>query len=60
MTRDEILELEDKVITLEQLEAIEESPLVESVENCGNSGIYPHLLWYAITLRDGSQLSVYF
>ena len=60
MTKQQILELEDKAITLEQLNEIEESPLVESVECCGNSGVYPHLLWYVITFKDGLQMDVYF
>ena len=59
MTKQQILELEDKAITLEQLESIEESPVVENVENLGNSGIYPHLLWFVITFKDGEEMSVY-
>ena len=60
MTKEEILELEYKAVTLEQLEAIEESVDVEKVENMGRSGIYPHMNWYLISLRDGLELSVYF
>ena len=60
MRKEKILELEDKAVTLDQLEAIEESEDVEKVENLGRSGIYPHMNWYLITLRDGMELSVYF
>lgn len=60
MTMQQILELEDKAVTLEQLEAIEESAGVEKVENLGRSGAYPHMNWYMISLRDGLKLSVYF
>ena len=60
MTKDQILELKDKAVTLDQLEAIEESEDVEKVENLGRSGAYPHMNWYLISLRDGLELSVYF
>ena len=59
MTKQQILELEDKVITLEQLESIEESPVVESVENLGNNSICPHLLWFVITFKGGEEISVF-
>ena len=60
MTMQQILELEGKAVTLEQLEAIEESADVEKVENFGISGVYPHMNWYLISLIDGQQLYVYF
>lgn len=60
MTKQQILELEDKAVTLDQLEAIEESEDVEKVENLGRSGVYPHMNWYLISLRDELELSVYF
>ena len=60
MTKQQILELEGKAVTLDQMEAIEESVDVEKVENLGRSGVYPHMNWYLISLRDGLQLYVYF
>ena len=60
MTKEQILELEDKAVTLEQLESIEESADVEKVENLGRSGVYPHMNWYLISLRGGMELFVYF
>lgn len=60
MTKEQILELEDKAVTLDQLEAIEESADVEKVEDMGKSGLHPHMNWYLISLRDGLELSVYF
>lgn len=60
MTKQQILELEDKAVTLEQLQPIEESADVEKVEDLGISGVYAHMNWYLISLRDGMELSVYF
>lgn len=60
MTKQQILELDGKAVTLDQLESIEESADVEKVENLGRSRVYPHMNWYLISLRDGLELSVYF
>lgn len=56
MTKQQILELEDKVVTLEQLEAIEESVDVEKVENLGRSDLHPHMSWGDIKF----SITVYF
>lgn len=60
MTKQQILQLEDKVVTLEQLEAIEESVDVEKVENLGRSGLHPHMSWCDIKFYSGETITVYF
>lgn len=60
MTKEQILELGGKAVTLEQLEAIEESADVEKVENLGRSGLYPHMSWCQIKFYGGEIVTVYF
>ena len=60
MTKQQILEMEDKVVTLEQLEAIEESVDVEKVENLGRSGLHSNMSWCDIKFYSGETITVYF
>lgn len=60
MTKQQILDLEGKAVTLDQLEAIEESVDVEKVENLGRSGLHPHMSWCEIKFYGGEIVTVYF
>ena len=48
-----------KIVTLQQLEQIEESELVITVKNIGNSGKYPSCQWYVVEFINGEEISVY-
>lgn len=59
MKREDILNLEGMEITEQQWDGINESECVIDVENCGNSGIYPSLNWYVVTMNDGTEVNIY-
>lgn len=59
MMKQDIINLEGKPVTLEELEVIEESPDVKKVEDMGTSGLHPHMHWMIVTLNDGEEISVY-
>lgn len=52
MTRTEIEALDNEIVTMEQLEAIEENEDVEELENCGNSGFYVGKTLYCVHFTD--------
>ena len=58
MTRIEIEALDNEVVTMEQLEAIEEHEDVEELENCGNSGFYVGKTLYCVHFTDGTTIDV--
>ena len=59
-TIDKMIEKFDyKIVTLQQLEQIEESELVITVKNIGNSGKYPSCQWYVVEFINGEEISVY-
>lgn len=56
----ELMELlEKKFLSLEELEQVEESPEVQSVEDCGMSGQYNGKHWYNVLLQDNSEYDIY-
>ncbi|MCB2300420.1 hypothetical protein [Clostridium tagluense] len=54
MINENILKLAGELITLEQLQEIEENEAVESVENNGLSGNNPHYgkTWYSVKFNE--------
>jgi len=51
--------LNKKMLTLDQLQIIQEDVLVSYVENCGNSGYYKGYIWYNVILFNGLEYTVY-
>ena len=50
---------DDKIVSFEQLEELQESEHVTAVENCGNSGRHIGYIWYNVIFTDGEEISVY-
>ena len=46
--------IEKKILTVEELEELEESPEVTRIENNGHSGIgdINNLIWYSVTIGE--------
>ena len=59
MTRQDIEALSGEIITEEQLEDIELSEEVASVDNMGYSGSYPRANWFSVEFQDGGSIDVY-
>ena len=59
MTRNEIEALSGEIITEKQLEDIELSEDVASVDNMGYSGNYPGANWFSVEFQDGDDIDVY-
>ena len=56
----ELMELLEKAfLTYEECNFIDEHEDVKSVENCGNSGLYPNKTWYNVVLTNGDEYSIY-
>jgi len=51
--------LNKEILTLEELELVEESQEVTNVEDCGMSGNKVGYHWYNVTLVDGGEHSIY-
>lgn len=51
--------LEKKFLSVAELEQIEESEEVISVECCGVSGQYPNKLLYTVSLVNGEEIDIY-
>lgn len=59
-TIDKMIEkLDGKIVTLQQLEQIEESELVANVENAGSSGVHLACQWYVVKFVNGEEMDVY-
>ena len=58
MDYEKIFDLNNKVLTLDQLEELEENEWVESVECLGYSGQHPECEWYDIKVF-GKHIDVY-
>ena len=59
MLKDQIMEYNGKIITLELLQEIEES---QDVKNCiinGLSGLYLDKTWYTIVFINNEEIEVY-
>lgn len=54
----EIKKMDNEVITIEQMEELEESEFVTDVENCGGSGYYVGKQLYCVTLVDETTIDV--
>lgn len=59
LTMNEIKALDKEIISLNQLEEIEESEHVTFVERLGQSGIYYDCAWYSVELEDDTDIDVY-
>lgn len=59
LTLNEIKELNKEIISLNQLEEIEESDHVTFTECLGQSGVYTYCAWYSIELEDDTDIDVY-
>lgn len=59
MTKKDIEALKGEFITEEQLEEIELSEDVTSVDNMGYSGAYPGANWFSVEFQDGENIDVY-
>lgn len=51
--------LEKEILTLEELEFIEEHGYVAHVDNLGNSSKHVGKIWYAVSLENGKDYDVY-
>lgn len=59
LTIEAIKEMNGEIITDEQYDALEESELVEEMEDCGMSGYYVGKHLYCIHLVDENNIDVY-
>lgn len=59
LTMNEIKALDTEIISLNQLEEIEESEHVTFVERLGQSGRYHDCAWYSVELEDYTDIDVY-
>lgn len=51
--------LEKEIVTLKELEEIEQHEQVTNVEDCGMSGKYVGKHWYVITTEDQEEYNIY-
>lgn len=62
MKFDELLDLDGQILSLEELDELEEHESVFSFENIGNSGRYPGKTWFAVGVKQANtnaEISVY-
>lgn len=59
LTMSEIKALDKEIISLNQLEEIEESEHVSFTECLGQSGVYTDCAWYFVELEDDTDIDVY-
>ena len=59
LTMSEIKALDKEIISLNQLEEIEESEHVSFTECLGQSGVYTDCEWYSVELEDDTDIDVY-
>lgn len=59
LTMNEIKALDKEIISLNQLEEIEESEHVSFTECLGQSGVYTDCVWYSVELEDDTDIDVY-
>jgi hypothetical protein len=48
-----------RIVTLEEYEEIASSQDVVEIENNGNSGRNPYLVWHTIKYSDGTEEDIY-
>lgn len=60
MTRKEIENLNNQIITEDQLEDIEMNEEVNNVECLGESGYMSGYDWYSVEFTDGESIDIYF
>ncbi len=59
LTREEILNLEGKIIEKEFFQLMFESECVMNFQNCGMSGLKKGYNWFIVTLIDGTEVNLY-
>ena len=59
MTKAQIFDLQDEVISIEMLEEIEGNPSVARVDNLGDSGSHNGCYWFNVEMMDGYEVDVY-
>ncbi|MNP84324.1 hypothetical protein D3C76_1835870 [compost metagenome] len=59
MTRNDILDLNDEVVSSETYDLIAEHEDVISIENNGNSGRFVDKTWYSVFLTEDEEISIY-
>lgn len=59
MTKQELMMLDEEIVTLEVLESIEEMEEVVEVENNGASGQHYGYNWYTVKLENDEEVQVY-
>lgn len=59
MNLEKLMELDECIVTVEQLEEIEMMEEVTEVENNGGSGQHYGKTWYSVKLQDGEEIQVY-
>lgn len=59
LTMNEIKVLDKEIISLNQLEEIEESGHVTCIEYLGQSAVYTDCAWYSVELEDDTDIDVY-
>lgn len=59
MNKQDLLNLDGEIISLEKLDEIEEMQEVVKVEFCGLSGQHYNKNWYVVTLDTNEEINVY-
>lgn len=59
LTMNEIKVLDKEIISLNQVEEIEESGHVTCIECLGQSAVYTDCAWYSVELEDDTDIDVY-
>lgn len=58
MTKQELLNLDNKIITMEKFTELEESEFVTEVGNNGYSGLYHGCMMYTVTVEE-KEITIY-
>lgn len=59
MRREDILNLEGKIVKKEIFQRMFESEEVMNFQNCGMSGLKKGYFWFIVTLIDGTEVNMY-
>lgn len=59
MIKNDLINLEGKIVTEKEFEKIYESDLIINFQNCGRSGLKNNCIWIILMLLDGTEINLY-
>lgn len=60
MKKEDIINLEGKIVDKEIFQRMFESEEVINFQNCGMSGLKKGYFWFIVTLIDGTEVNMYY